>query len=316
LLLFVCVRALFLELPLPTMSRQMAGSSWFWRRGRTVYTDSPRGESAGSRCCCKVILCILLAVVPLTLYYLEYYQRQLELAFDELETKMWEVDANDPATYPPALGTPVYFTSEYTGSASDPDFGLTLQHALTVQRQTQYCQWREFSTETCDTCTNSDGSKSRCRCSTTYHYHLGWENHPIISTFFDQPFNHHNPLRDPYPSTTIASINTIAGEMSVEPKLLHNTRGPSRAVQFLHPGQAPPAYSFWKFFGWKDTQRCAFCCSFGFFLLCSFCCVLGSIRWLQRGRGRHRQHGPGGGASALFRVWFVGARKQRWCGLR
>lgn len=234
----------------------MQGSNFFVRQGRTVYTgDRSRSDSLLSNWICKLILIVVLVVIPLTLINRENYQYQLELAFSELEHKLVEVDASDMSTFPQQAGAPVYFTSEFTGSASDHEFGVTIDHALKLDRQTEYCQWQEFSSEECDSCTNSEGGSYKCNCRTTYYYQKGWVTHPIISAFFDQPFNHNNPQRDPYPSMSLASENTIAGEMYVEPSLLLNTRGTSRTIQFLHPGQAPPSYSFWKFFGWKDNQR-------------------------------------------------------------
>jgi len=231
----------------------MQGSSWVPRQGRTVYTGTPR--SSKNDCCLKVLAAIALVAIPITLFSVERQQYQLQVGLKEIESKVIEVDSKSETTFPTQDGTPVYLVSEYTGSAANNEFGLSIDHALQLQRNTQYCQWQEIATEDCDTCTNDDGSTYRCHCTTTYYYQKGWHNHLIISAFFDQPFNHDNPQRNPYPTTVFSSENTIAGEMYLEPELLLKTRGPSRVIQFLHPGQPKPSYSFWKFFGWKDDQR-------------------------------------------------------------
>ena len=188
----------------------MKGSNPLVRQGRTVYTGTSRTDGKGSKCCFKVILGLILVGLPSVLFYVERYQRQLELAFEELESQIVEVDADEMTTFPQKDGTPVYLSSEYTGSASDPAFGLDVDHALTLTRDTEYCQWLETSQESCDTCTDNDGNSYKCHCSTTYYYHLGWRKHLIMSALFDQPFNHNNPQRNPYPTAQIASANTIA----------------------------------------------------------------------------------------------------------
>ena len=235
--------------------RTMQGSNFVTRTGRTYYTGTPRSESQGNKCCCKVVTAIILVAIPAVLWSVENYQHQLEKAFDELESQVVEIDSEDMSTFPTSGSVPVYFTSNYTGSVADYDFGVNVDHALKLNRQTEYCQWQEFTTENCDTCKNSDGSTYKCHCTTTYHYQLGWRSHRIISAFFDQPFNHNNPQRDPFPSVNLASENAIAGEVHLVPDLLQNTRGDQRKVIFKHPGEAPSVPWYYRLFGWPDTNR-------------------------------------------------------------
>ena len=78
----------------------MKGSNPLVRQGRTVYTGTSRTDGKGSKCCFKVILGLILVGLPSVLFYVERYQRQLELAFEELESQIVEVDADEMTTFP------------------------------------------------------------------------------------------------------------------------------------------------------------------------------------------------------------------------
>lgn len=148
------------------------------RQGRTIYTGDRRNCDSNS-CVCRVVLSILLLTIPVGLFMTERHQYQLELAFTELESKIVQVSTEDMTSYPEA-NTPVYFTSEYTSSVADPDFQVTINHGLTLNRETQYCQWQEHSSESCDTCTNSEGETYDCNCALTYYYSKNWHNTRIF----------------------------------------------------------------------------------------------------------------------------------------
>jgi hypothetical protein len=235
----------------------MEGSSLFWRQGRSYYTGD-RGRCPNdlrdAHWCCKVIVLLVLAAIPVGLYLTELHQYQLELALDEIEDSVVEVDAADKASFP-AAATPIHFTSTYNGSAKDAAFGVSAEHALLLYRETEYCQWQETTTQSCSTCTNSKGSSYSCHCVTTYFYNKGWRSRLIFSAFFNQPFNHDNPQRDPYRSTTLASTNTRTGDLLVAPEVLLNARGTSRRVVYLRPNESRPSYALRKAFGWQDNQR-------------------------------------------------------------
>ncbi len=238
---------------------QMQGSNFLLRQGRSYFTGDRRrgsGSLRNSGCLCKFFMAAILVAVPAYLYTCEVFERNLELALADLASRVVEVpDTNDVSSFPSATGTPVFFSSPYTGSSADADFGVSLESALLLNRETQYCQWQEISSEVCQTCRDRDGDSYSCNCVTTYLYNKGWHNYRIPSIFFDQPFNHNNPQRDPFPSATLPSESALAGELHLLPELLLHTRATPRRVLFLRPGQQPPSYSFWKFFGWKDNQR-------------------------------------------------------------
>ena len=59
---------------------------------------------------------------------------------------------------------------------------------------------------------------------------------PQHSLLFDQPAAHHNPQRDPYPSTTLVSLDARFGDVAVAPVVLSNAhssiRAPARKVDW------------------------------------------------------------------------------------
>ena len=55
-----------------------------------------------------------------------------------------------------------------------------------------------------------------CNCRDTYEYVKAWRSHRILSIGFDQPGNHHNPMRDPFPSQRVHAHNAEAGVFHVD----------------------------------------------------------------------------------------------------
>ncbi|KAL9650212.1 hypothetical protein ABK040_014868 [Willaertia magna] len=77
----------------------------------------------------------------------------------------------------------------------DQDFGLEFTSAFEMKRKVEYCQWIENSHD--EEYTDRDGETYTVR---TYSYTKGWVDHLIPSIFFNQPANHHNPQRNPFPN--------------------------------------------------------------------------------------------------------------------
>jgi hypothetical protein len=67
-------------------------------------------------------------------------------------------------------------------------------------------------------------------CVTTYYYDKGWRSHRIFSGLFDQPFNHDNPQRDPFPSARDIATDANAMGVAIDPAVLRNLRAPTRKV--------------------------------------------------------------------------------------
>jgi hypothetical protein len=178
-------------------------------------------------------------------------------------------------------------SSEIDTLASDPAVGISIPGALTLRRNTQYCQWSEHQSRQCQKCTRqvnaSDGSSKTetydCNCVTHYDYVKTWRDHRINSLLFDQPGAHHNPQRDPLPSQTFAGDAMLTlgslGE-SVEGALHHGHHNglqvhldtnmlsngvkhqSFRSVDFVPDGRAPsPSFfqrMFARFFGPSNTR--------------------------------------------------------------
>ena len=193
------------------------------RQGRSYHLPdaSPADRQAQEQCSRRILaaLAIALAVGATSLLYVResYYSAQ-QAAFGAVAGEVHTISeprARDKGHTVPALvdGALVHLASDkLTASVGDEAFGLHFPQAMKLERQTEYCQWDESSTTTCETCTRRDSEgqeeKYDCNCVKTYHYTNMWRKHRIISTFLDQPANHHNLQRDPYPSSSFVSTDT------------------------------------------------------------------------------------------------------------
>jgi len=217
-----------------------------YRQGRTVRVTPARRESDAT-----VVLVLVGAIVglavPALLYQAESYYHELGSALTELDGRVIEAGPLAPASGLNRWAhSPVHFSSAWSGSVGDPAFGVALPHALQLSRDTEYCQWDEFSTESCDKCPDDTGEGEHdCNCVRTYHYTKGWRSHRIISLGFDQPANHHNPQRDPFPSARWVAPDAMAADVHLEPELLNNIKAPTRKVYY---GAHTAPYRSW-FFG-------------------------------------------------------------------
>ena len=233
------------------------------RTGRTVRLGE--GRSA----CTSVILLLLLAsfivVVPCSLLAAEREFRDRVLAFNEagaagvIECKSSASDnvgtslstLEECAAH--GAGGPVHIASDQVaGSVRDPAFGVELDKALQLDRHTEYCQWDEHVTDTCQKCTDDIGESHDCNCDRTHSYVKGWRSHRINSLLFDQPAAHHNPQRDPYPSSSMFSSDARIGDVALRVEVLNNKhatlRGPSsRRVNWTPTAAREPRFydSFW-----------------------------------------------------------------------
>jgi hypothetical protein len=145
---------------------------------------------------------------------------------------------------------------------------VQILNALKLRRVTQYCQWQQLQTTSCQTCTREvkakDGTTQTetydCNCISHYDYIKAWRSFRIPSLLFDQPGAHNNPQRDPMPTRVF-----VASEAEVEShdnsailldkSILQNARGTYHRVEWNLHGVAPkPAWwSLWRW--WKDTTR-------------------------------------------------------------
>jgi len=118
----------------------------------------------------------------------------------------------------------------------DTDFEFHGRRSLRIKRVAEYCQWQEFSSEEKD---DRTGDKYR-----TYYYVKGWHRHTIPSILFDQPFHHHNPLRDPFPYAEQSAYYAKAGNYFVTKPLIERLGGYRWAYydkQALDSFQSSPA---------------------------------------------------------------------------
>eukprot|EP00939_MAST-03C_sp_MAST-3C-sp1_P000188 g188.t1 len=176
----------------------------------------------------------------------------MKTAFDELEDHVVHVHANDPNAKVAASqdGAVAHMVGKYEGNTEDYDFGLDITHSVSLARHTEYCQWSQFTTQECETCTRTndegDSEDYDCNCYETYHYVKQWRDHRINSLLFDQPANHHNPQRDPFPSRKLYSVNMVLNDFDVAPEIVSNFRGPERPLVFTQHGDAIPRDGFFQ----------------------------------------------------------------------
>mmetsp|Transcript_8956 Transcript_8956/g.14786 ORF Transcript_8956/g.14786 Transcript_8956/m.14786 type:complete len:543 (-) Transcript_8956:477-2105(-) len=262
------------------------------RRGRT-YEQVGANDKRGINGICSVIFIIMLLVVPPIVLlssersrHTRYITLSDALNSDVIELNQKNIDERTLHAIPP--GKLVHGTSTNIDTlASDPDMNIAIPGALTLQRNTQYCQWQEIQSQDCQTCKRTvearDGSTKeetyQCNCITTYNYIKGWKNFQINSLLFDQPGAHHNPQRDPMPSTTFVGndvtlkfdgdVTTDNNDKSnsnpsttvsakLDPTMLSKVRNqPWRNVDFVPQGKTPPPSLFSRFFslGLSSSHR-------------------------------------------------------------
>lgn len=262
------------------------------RRGRT-YVQVGANDKRGINGICSVIFIILLLIVPPIILlssersrHTRYVTLRDALNSDVIELNQNNIDEKTLHSIPP--GKLVHGTSTHIDTlASDPDMNVAIPGALTLQRNTEYCQWQEIQTQDCQTCERTvrakDGSTKQetyqCNCITKYNYIKAWRSYLINSFLFDQPGAHHNPQRDPMPSATFVgkdvtlnfdedvttdgidnSNPTSSVSAKLDPTMLSNgvRNQPWRNVDFVPQGRAPPPSffaRFFSFFGLSSSRK-------------------------------------------------------------
>ena len=160
-----------------------------------------------------------------------------------------------------SAGDIVHISDHISSSVGDDSLQISIDNALTMERRTEYCQWEEIRTERCETCSrtvrDSDGNSVHehydCNCVIQYDYYKSWRPYLINSFFFDQPAAHHNPTRNPLPSSKFISTNAKLGyegklkyEVLIDPNILtEKVKGSAfRPVKWIRNG-IPPMPSLW-----------------------------------------------------------------------
>lgn len=185
------------------------------RVGRTKFVSG--NQKACETAFAKKLIFLFLIILPLGMLYLEWEWKAKNDAYimvrgDTLSVRADEIDKWNTnklvhvVSSDVAPTTPVY----------DSDFFYGAPRAFKLHRVTEYCQWREHSSESRD----SDGNAVR-----TFYYTLGWTTTPIISAFFDQPFRHNNPQRDPFPRREFQTQAARVGAFEVPSPLLNRLGG-------------------------------------------------------------------------------------------
>ena len=263
------------------------------RRGRTYYKQGANDNRGLGGICSVIFVVMLLVVPPLILIGSESSRHTRYIALsDALNSDI--VELNDGNTSPKTLqtlrpSTLVHGTSTHVDTiASDGDMNVAVPGALTLKRNTEYCQWQELQSQNCQTCTRTvkakDGSTKeenyQCNCVKQYDYVKSWRGHKINSMLFDQPGAHHNPQRDPMPSRLLlgdAKLTFHEGdgdiveekieqhtknkgssiEASLDPNMLSSgvRNQPYRRIEFTPNGHAPPPSFFSRLFSFFGPTR-------------------------------------------------------------
>jgi hypothetical protein len=174
----------------------------------------------------KIIIKLVLILIPLFFVTFEYYHRQRI-------NILWKIklsgikNIGDKLSY----GNIVYAKSSRPIKSHVYDKDFEINHdALTLKRKTEYCQWKEFSYKKCDS--------NNKNCVEYYNYVKSWTDYIVPSMFFNQPFNHFNPIRNPFPSGIIYSPETTfkTGKYHIDVNLgmnlLPNIRAPLKLIKY------------------------------------------------------------------------------------
>ena len=178
----------------------------FPRRGRTVvrhYSSSQAKERREFNQNLCFWICIVVSIILTGVTY------HTHTVYKDIQHSLGDIIINEPGLIrnPSHAGTVVHIAAPPTSihpkkAVSDIDFNVGIYGPFSMRREVEYCQWTEH--QSTKTHKHSDGSETT---ETTYYYTKGWRSSPISSIFFNQPGNHHNPQRDPYPSGTVDSTD-------------------------------------------------------------------------------------------------------------
>ena len=151
----------------------------------------------------------------------------------------------------------------YKSSVLDDAFGIRVDHALNLERRTEYCMWREIAVRLDAKCEETPASQDNCVSTTSFHYVKSWLPIQLNSLQFNQPAVHYNPLRNPYPSLRITALDTVASHELIErefyllPSVLNGARASFRPLEFTLGAQASMRWwtSLLSWLGVKDHTR-------------------------------------------------------------
>lgn len=231
-----------------------------YRQGRTLYTGDKESGGNFFSSTCKYLLGLVFLIGTMVLFISseKSYHGTIMSLYAIVEEGVGHLNESSKP------GDLVHFISDVRAGlveTIDEEFNVAVKGALNMRRETEYCQWRELKRESCDTCkrdiTNSDGSESTetygCNCYIKYSYVKGWNPHLILSLTFDQPAAHHNPSRNPFPSTSFIADTAIVSSgnvlVNLPPTLVQNTKATYHKVIWNPQGLPPPPNFFTKYVG-------------------------------------------------------------------
>jgi hypothetical protein len=223
-------------------------TGFVFRHGRRVrISDEQKACENACLSYCLPILCLCgTTFLVYQLYSKEAYFVAQQGAFAEVENEVQMLPDAGASTLREHISSSgkniMHFTGNYSATVGDSAFNLRFDHALKIQRKTEYCQWMEHSHDDCQTCKRrgNDGKEETysCNCVRQYTYVKMWRDHLVPSFGFDQPANHHNPMRDPFPSTAIFSGDAKVGAIQILPGITENLRAHLDPLTFS-PGGRP-----------------------------------------------------------------------------
>lgn len=235
----------------------MMRSTPTYRRGRDYYSEA--GDRGGLAGVFRLLLVVVFLCIPPALVCLSENEHYVVLSSLQQLLEEHPIQELSPTSSRTAHKEDIVHLHAKIDNVSvqDDAMGVSLPNALQLRRVTQYCQWKQHQSTTCQTCERQikakDGSIQTepydCHCITSYHYIKAWRNHRISSLFFDQPGAHQNPQRDPLPSQTFVpplaefrlADDTQEEVIVVDDSILRNLRGTLRRVEWNWQGSAPRA---------------------------------------------------------------------------
>lgn len=178
------------------------------RRGRTYHKSGPNDNRGLGGVCSVLAVALMLCAPPLVLLASERSRRTRYLALsDALDSDIVELNSHGLASSSSSSsgrgellrrlrrGALVHgTTSRIDAYSTDAEMNVSIPGALTLRRNTEYCQWQEVQRQRCETCTRTveakDGSRReenyQCNCTKEYSYVKSWRGHRINSLMFDQ----------------------------------------------------------------------------------------------------------------------------------
>jgi hypothetical protein len=129
-----------------------------YRQGRSYRHSSGEAGTCGSFCLLLLIVFPFMIGAPLWTFISEMHHKIKMSSLDEIKTQ--GVSRLSDRSLPGSVVS-LQSNGPIGADVEDAAFGVSINNALSLQRQTEFCQWEEFSTRACQQCERTVRAKGK-----------------------------------------------------------------------------------------------------------------------------------------------------------